>query len=210
MTLEWRKSKTKPFGIRPKMPSAILECPIDRCPVEPCTLALTEVKAPIIPIGAFINSPGGSYLYEVMSAPIERKYLDFKGLFDKPVPTKRLTEELDGEELELSATIRSFFSAYRVGNAYKMPSVGRLFWVWLAVMLGKNAPHWYLNVNSALSPYWLMLHSDESSPQHKGRNFYRSYKVRVWFQGANGWTHGDTKVTTIRWDATVVNFDIAA
>jgi hypothetical protein len=194
------------------MPSAILECPIDRCPVEPCAITPTpQAKAPIIPVGSFINSPGGSYIYEVMSEPIERKYLDFKGLFDKPLQTKCLTEEIDSiEDLQLGFVIRSFFSAYRVGNVYKAPSVGRLFWVWLAAMLGKDAPHWYLSVSSPLSPYWLMLHSDESSPEHHGKNYYRSYKVRIWFEGANGWKHGITKTATIRWVPVIINFDAVA
>jgi hypothetical protein len=94
--------------------------------------------------------------------------------------------------------------------SYKAPSIGRMFWVWFAALMGKNAPHWYLNVNCPLSPFWLMYHADESSPQHQGSNYYRSYQVKVWFVRGNEWVSSKPKITTIRWEPTFVDSLIAA
>lgn len=188
------------------MPSNILECPVQPCPISDIDGVVAD-KASVIPVGAFVSSPGGSCVYEIVSKPIERKYLDFRGLFEKPLPTKRITEELDSmENLNDVFVIRSFFSAYRVGNSYRMPSIGRMFWVWLAVMLGRSAPHWYLNTNFPLCPYWKMLHSDESDPQHKGRNYFRSYWAKVWFEGDTGWISSKPKLITIRWQPSLIDF----
>lgn len=188
------------------MPSNILECPIAQCPIKH-----KANKAEIIPVGSFINSPGGAYIYEVLSAPIERKYLDFKGLFDKPFHVNKLAVELDSFESPEANLIRSFLSQYRVSMSYKAPSFGRMFWIWLAALLGKDAPNWYLDIKSPLSPFWLMYHADESAPEHQGKNYHRSYKVKVWFVNSNGeWVAGKPKVTTIRWVPTFVASVISA
>ncbi len=195
-----------------QMPFNILECPVKPCPCPVSELSEGVIeKASIIPVGSFIGSPGGLYVYEIISEPILRKYLDFKGLFEKPVSTKRVTKEMDSmENLNEVFVIRSFFSAYRVGTTYKMPSIGRMFWIWLAVMLGKNAPHWYLNTNSPLCPYWKMFHADESDLMHGGKNYFRSYWVKIWFEGDTGWISSKPKIITIRWKPALIDFSKTA
>lgn len=188
------------------MPSNILECPIAQCPIKH-----QANKAEIIPIGSFVNSPGGACVFEIVSTPIERKYLDFKGLFEKPFHASKIKEELAEYDNLTANCILSFLSQYRVSMSYKVPSIGRMFWVWLAVLLGKDAPHWYLSFQSPLSPYWLMYHADESAPEHQGKNYYRSYKVKVWWINTKGkWQASNPTVTTIRWEPTFVDPVLAA
>lgn len=169
-------------------------------------MAKKPLKAPILPTGSFIESLGKTYLIEILSEPIQRQYLDFKGLFDKPVSSKKLTFEFDEIADKYSDgdayAIRSFCNQYRSGKSYQTPSIGRMFWVWLAALWAKNTPHWYLKTDAPLCPFWQMMHADESSQKHKGQNYFRSYWVKHHWVASNGqWEASGPLVSTIRWDA---------
>lgn len=176
---------------------------IETCPIAPCPLSPTEALVDaIIPIGACIESPGKSYIYQIISAPIKRTYLDFKGLFEEPIHKDKVLDDVSDR------TILSFLSQYLRGRHFILPSIGRMFWVFLGLLLLESGkiPHWFLNSTIPLSPFRLMPHLDESSPKHKGRTHYHTYKVNVFYKplGATYWHKGNPTVITVRWNAVFI------
>ena len=176
------------------------------CPIAPCPITLVEVPVDdVLSIGSFIESPGKSYVYQVLSAPLKRTYLDFKGLFDKPLRSSEILSNV-------SADIVTFFTQYQRGAHITLPSAGRMFWVFLATLLTKNGvtPHWLLNHRMPLSPFRLLPHLSESNPNKKGATSYYTYKVSVFFKNFDGvWIRGKVPtLLTVRWSPIILeSFD---
>lgn len=177
-------------------------CPIAPCPINPCHFPKNEVQEDdVLPVGTFIESPGKSYVYQVLSPPLKRTYLDFKGLFDRPLKSSDVLSNV-------SADIVTFYTQYQRGAYIILPSVGRMFWVFLATLLTKNGvtPHWLLNPRMPLSPFRLLPHLAESNPNKKGVTGYRTYKVNVFFKNFDEeWIKGKTPtLLTVRWSPIIL------
>jgi hypothetical protein len=180
----------------------IAPCPIAPCPITACQLSLKEVQEDdVLPIGTFLESPGKSYVYQVLSAPLKRTYLDFKGLFDRPMKASEILGIV-------SADIVTFYTQYQRGQHIILPSVGRMFWVFLATLLTKNGmtPHWLLNHKMPLSPFRLLPHLTESNPNKKGVTGYHTYRVNVFYRNFDGvWIKGkNPTVLTLRWTPIII------
>lgn len=173
---------------------------IETCPIAPCPIPHTEdLVDAIIPIGTCIESPGKSYIYEVISPPVKRKFLDFKGLFEKPIAVEKVLGDVS------DATIISFLAQYRKGHHFILPSIGRMFWIFFAALMGREAPYWYFNLNAPLSPFRVLPHLDESDPKHKGRTHFHTYKVNVFYKTLDdNWKKGEPTLLTVRWEPTFV------
>ena len=172
------------------------------CPIAPRPITLPEAPVDdVLPIGSFIESPGKSYVYQVLSAHKQRTYLDFKGLFDKPLKSSEVLSNV-------SADIVTFFTQYQRGAHIILPSAGRMFWVFLAALLTKSGvtPHWLLNHRMPLSPFRLLPHLSESNPNKKGATGYRTYKVSVCFKNFDGvWIRGKVPtLLTVRWSPIIL------
>lgn len=184
----------------------IATCPIAPCPINPCHLSPGEAQEDdVLPIGTFIESPGKCYVYQVLSIPLKRTYLDFKGLFDRPLKSSDVLSNV-------SADIVTFYTQYQRGAHIILPSMGRMFWVFLATLLTKNSvtPHWLLNPKMPLSPFRLLPHLAESNPNKKGATGYRTYKVNVFFKNFDEkWVKGEIPtLLTVRWSPIILeNFD---
>ncbi len=180
----------------------IAPCPIAPCPINPCHLSLNEAQEDdVLPIGSFIESPGKCYVYQVLSSPLKRTYLDFKGLFDRPLKSSDVLSNV-------SADMVTFYTQYQRGIHITLPSMGRMFWVFLATLLTKNGmtPHWLLNPRMPLSPFRLLPHLAESNPNKKGVTGYHTYRVNVFFKNFDGeWIKGEIPtLLTVRWSPIIL------
>lgn len=180
----------------------IAPCPIAPCPIAPCPIVPNEgLDGDVLPIGSFLESPGKSYVYQVVSAPLKRTYLDFKGLFDRPLKSSDVLNNASADDL-------TFYTQYQRGAHIILPSVGRMMWVFLATLLTKNSvtPHWILNPKMPLSPFRLLPHLSESNPNKKGATGYHTYKVSVFFKNFDGvWIRGKAPtLLTVRWSPIIL------
>jgi hypothetical protein len=175
---------------------------IASCSIDLHHQSLTEVlEDDILPVGTFLESPGKSFVYQVLSPPMKRTYLDFKGLFEKPL-------RASGVLRNVSTEILPFYTQYQRGTHIILPSIGRMFWIFLAALLVKSVtiPHWLLNPRFPLSPFRLLPHLSESNPNKKGATGYHTYSVNVFFKNFDGeWLKGRTPaLLTVRWSPNVL------
>ena len=185
--------------------------------VCPCPCPVNSVISPseiTLPIGSFVRSPGGSFQYEILSEPIERKYRDWKGGFEakgfKFVQNTILTlaEYLAENESEVSQWedfLVRFFAQFRQQESLKVPSLTRFFWIFWSAYCTKH-PKIYFSLSHSLCPYHEMPHKDESSWLHDGKKWVeqehaiKSYWVRCWWKNEDGtWRNGEPQIKTIRW-----------
>ncbi|MCD8487965.1 MAG: hypothetical protein LRZ84_14815 [Desertifilum sp.] len=171
-----------------------IECPVIECP---CPIKYqAEPEELIIPVGGVISSPGGSYFYEILSAPVKRYYLDFKGLFRRisVIQAKHVSREL-GEaagDNRWESVLWSIFNQHSTGNSgshISYPTPERLFWIGLWFLLIKNKFPLHLAAHLCWYP---MPDLAESFYTQKGKVNEEltikpiSYRVRCWERKAKG------------------------
>lgn len=189
---------------------AAISCP---CPISCPVLSKKSTSFSIdYRKGEFVSSPLGTYYDEILSESIERKYLDFKGLWEECF-LKDLQNEIENYDWELARLIESWLFEFRSGSKIKVPSAARISYTWLLMAYLQAGVKISLIFDQSFQfcPSWEMPHLSENIFSRAGAIQSQvkptSYLVRTWWKNADGrWSSGKIYEKTFRFHSSTKRY----